>query len=181
MQFREAILGRMTRRAALDLGDYLPYLINRVGSALVVDFSAAALDRHRLGIGMWRVLAVLASEGRQRQIDLAELTSIEASTLSRVVTRLMRMALVTRTRSKASSREVVVELTPKGEAIVERLTPTAIAYEEIAAAGLTAEELALVRRALRQMHRNLREARARDGRPETAKPAAARKATGGKA
>ena len=68
MQFRKAILGRMTRRAALDLGDYLPYLINRVGSALVVDFSAAALARHRLSIGMWRVLAVLASEGRQRQI-----------------------------------------------------------------------------------------------------------------
>jgi DNA-binding MarR family transcriptional regulator len=168
----------MTRRAALDLGDYLPYLINRVGSALVVDFSEAALARHRLSIGMWRVLAVLASAGRQRQIDLAELTSIEASTLSRVVTRLVRMALVTRTRSKTSSREVVVQLTAKGEALVERLTPTAIAYEEIAAAGLATEELALVRRALRQMHRNLREARERERRPAAAKPAA-RTAAGG--
>jgi hypothetical protein len=33
---------------------------------------------------MWRVMAVLASKGSQRQIDLADLTSIDASTLSRI-------------------------------------------------------------------------------------------------
>ena len=40
---------------------------------------------------MWRVMAALASAGSQRQIDIAELTSIEVSTLSRIVTRLVRI------------------------------------------------------------------------------------------
>ena len=67
---------------------------------------------------MWRVMAVLASKGGQRQIDLADLTSIEVSTLSRLVTRLVRMGIVSRTRSASSTREVAVKLTAKGKAQV---------------------------------------------------------------
>ena len=63
-----------------DFSEYLPYLINRVGSALVVDFVQSALVRRHLTIAMWRVLAVLSKDGGQRQIDLADKTSIDVST-----------------------------------------------------------------------------------------------------
>src|SRR5580700_6288236 len=106
------------RPAKLDLGDYLPYLVNRVGTILADQFGAEALAPHRLSIAMWRVMAVLASNEAQRQIDLADLTSIEASTLSRLVSRLVRMGLVTRARSTNSNREVVVKLSPKGQTLV---------------------------------------------------------------
>ena len=101
--------------AKLDLGDYLPYLVNRVGTIIAEQFGTDTLARHGLSIAEWRVLAVLASGG-QRQIDLADLTSTEASTLSRLVTRLVRMGLATRTRSANSNREVVVKLSTKGDA-----------------------------------------------------------------
>src|ERR1700745_3350149 len=71
--------------AKLDLGDFLPYLVNRVGTIVAEQFGEHTLAPHRLSIAMWRVMAVLASEGSQRQIDLADLTSIDASTLSRIV------------------------------------------------------------------------------------------------
>jgi MarR family transcriptional regulator, organic hydroperoxide resistance regulator len=138
-----------------DLGDYLPYLINRVGFALVVEFGGAALARRRLSIAMWRVLAALSDDGGQRQIDLAAKTSIDVSTLSRVVTRLVKMGLVTRTRSATNSREVVVRLTAKGAAVVTELIPKAIAAERTAIAGVSAKDLAVVRRSLRRMYRNL--------------------------
>ena len=89
----------MKQRSKLDLGDFLPYLVNRAGMIIADQFGAKTLTPHGLSIAMWRVMAVLASNGRQRQIDLAELTSIDASTLSRIVTRLGRLGLVTRTRS----------------------------------------------------------------------------------
>ena len=89
----------MTQRSHLDLENYLPYLINRVGSALVANFSENALAGHDLSIAMWRVLAALSTNGEQRQIDLATMTSTDASTLSRLVTRLVRIGLVTRSRS----------------------------------------------------------------------------------
>ena len=120
----------------LDLGDYLPYLVNRVGTIIADQFGAEALTPHGLSIAMWRVIAVLASAGQQRQIDLADLTSTDASTLSRLVTRLVRLGLVTRTRSASSNREVAVKLSPRGEALVGRLIPIAKAYEATAIAGL---------------------------------------------
>jgi DNA-binding MarR family transcriptional regulator len=148
-------------RPHLHLDDYLPYLINRVGSALVLRFTAETLASHRLSIGMWRVLAVLSNNGAQRQVDLADMTSIESSTLSRLVTRIVRLGLVRRGRSRNNSREVLVQLTPKGRALVDRLIPVARELEHVAVAGIPEQELAVVRRVLRQMYANL-EGPARD-------------------
>lgn len=145
----------MSERPHLRLDDYLPYLINRVGSALVLRFTAEALVQHRLSIGMWRVLAVLSDNGAQRQVDLADMTSIDASTLSRLVTRIVRLGLVRRDRSRTNSREVLVQLTPKGRALVDRLIPVARELERVAAAGISEEELAVVRSVLRRMYANL--------------------------
>jgi DNA-binding MarR family transcriptional regulator len=145
----------VTNRPRLHFSEYLPYLINRVGWLLVVDFGQNTLARHRLSIAMWRILAVLANDDGQRQIDLAARTSIDVSTLSRVVTRLVKMGLVTRTRSATNNREVVVRLTPRGAAMLARVIPHALALERIAIAGVPAKDLAVVRRSLRRMYQNL--------------------------
>jgi DNA-binding MarR family transcriptional regulator len=145
------------KRADLDLSEYLPYLLNRVGAALVERFTGEALDAAHLTIGMWRLLVVMSNHARTRQVDLAKLTSIEVSTVSRLVTRLMHRGLVTRSRSATSSREVVVDLSAKGRTLVARLVPTAVRLEQTALRGIPKKELAAVKRALRQMHRNLAE------------------------
>ena len=146
----------MNQRTKLDLGDFLPYLVNRAGMIIAEQFGTDTLAPHQLCIVRWRVMAVLASNGRQNQINLAELTSIDASTLSRIVTRLVRMGLLTRTRSTTSSREVVVMLSAKGNALVARLIPQAYEIETAAAAGLSAEELAIVKRCLRRIYGNMK-------------------------
>ncbi len=146
----------MKAPATIDLGDYLPYLANRVGTIIAEQFGEEALAQHGLSIAMWRVLAVLAANGSQRQIDLADLTSIDASTLSRIVTRLMRMALVTRTRSVRSHREVAVTLSTRGKALVGRLIPLALDYEAAAIAGLSADEIAVLKHCLRRMYGNMK-------------------------
>ena len=139
----------------LDLANYLPYLVNRLGSALVENFTATALAQHSLNIDGWRVMAVLANQGAQRQIDLADLTSIEVSTLSRLITRMVRMGLVTRRRSENSNREVVVELAAKGRGLVKRIIPLAHRLEVSAGAGITASDVAVVKRVLRRMFENM--------------------------
>jgi DNA-binding MarR family transcriptional regulator len=136
----------LARRPHLDLSDYLPYLINRVGSALVARFSEDALAGTRLSIATWRVLAALSNNGRLRQIDIAEITNIEVSTLSRLITRLVHMGLVSRTRSAMSNREVVVELTPKATALVAQLIPIADELQRTATQGLSKQDLIAVKR-----------------------------------
>src|SRR5271155_3320535 len=132
-------------RSRLDLGDYVPYLANRVGMIIAEQFGEEALASHGLSIAMWRVMAVLAANGSQRQIDIVDKTSIEASTLSRLVSRLVRMGFVARSRSANSNREVAVELSAKGSTLVARLIPMARQYETDAIAGLSSRELTLLK------------------------------------
>jgi MarR family transcriptional regulator, organic hydroperoxide resistance regulator len=101
---------------------YLPYLVNRVGVIIAEQFGAKELAP-RMTIAMWRVMVVLAEKGDQRQVDLSSLTTIDASSLSRLVTRMTTVRLVSRTRSTNSSREVVVKLTTKSHTIVALLFP----------------------------------------------------------
>ena len=145
----------VTRRTKLHLPEYLPYLVNRVGAALVARFSGEALERHGLSIAMWRVLVALSDSGPLRQIDLSGLTSVDVSTLSRLITRLVQSGLVTRVRSDNSNREVTIGLTPKGEKLVDQLVPVARDLEKTALAGLSAAELRTAKAALRRMHENL--------------------------
>jgi DNA-binding MarR family transcriptional regulator len=144
------------RRADLELANYLPYLVNRVGVALVERFARDGLQATRLAIGTWRVLAATANHDGVRQVDLARLTSIEVSTVSRLVTRLVQLGLVGRSRSKRSSREVVIRLTPKGKALFVTLAPVAMKLQKTATRGVTKTELAIARRVLSKMHENLR-------------------------
>lgn len=144
----------MIDRPHLELHEYLPYLINRVGSALVARYEQE-LRRHHLSIAMWRVLVALSDNGEQRQIDIAEMTSTDVSTMSRLVTRVVRMGLATRTRSKTNNREVIVELTPKGRMLANKLIPIARKLEQSAIAGLSGAELAATRDSLRRMFQNI--------------------------
>ena len=145
----------MTVRSQLDLANYLPYLVNRLGGALVTNFIATTLAPFDLTIDMWRLMAVLSYRGALRQVDLVDMTSIDASTVSRLVTRLVRMGLVTRRRSETSNREVVIELTAKGRSQVDRIIPSAYKLEQMAAAGVPAKDLAVVKRSLRRMYENM--------------------------
>lgn len=152
-------LSDVTQRQRLDLDNFLPYLLNRVGFALVESFTAAALKVNGLSIDMWRVLAALSNANELRQVDLSEKTSIDASTMSRIVGRLVQMGYVTRSRSKTSSREVLVALSSRGIALVQRTIPIAYQLEAITAADLPAKDLAAVKRALRLFYANLAKAR----------------------
>ncbi len=145
----------MASKSDLDLDAYFPYLINRVGAALVTTFGNEPLRRYRLNIAMWRALAALSKNGGLRLVDLGSVTSIDVSTLSRMVTRLVKFGLASRSRSETSDREVIVRLTPKGRRLLDRLIPVALRFEEVLTEGIPASDLAVVNRALHRMHTNM--------------------------
>jgi len=145
----------MQHKPGLDLDDYLPYLVNRVGRAAVEIMTTDALAAEDLTIDMWRALAALHYDGPQRQVDLSTRTSIEASSLSRVAVRLEGMGLVARQRSKTSSREVMVALSAKGNALVARLIPIAVKLEDLAIKNIPAKDVHVLKRTLRLAFDNL--------------------------
>jgi DNA-binding MarR family transcriptional regulator len=146
---------RVPKRRHLQLEEYFPYLINRAGAALVERFSRDTLAPRGLSIATWRVLAVLANDGGSRLTDISGKTSIELSTLSRLVTRLIRDGYVSRSRAVTSNREITVQLSPKGRTLVAELTPVAEDLQRAAIDGLTKAELKTVKRALTRVYQNL--------------------------
>jgi DNA-binding MarR family transcriptional regulator len=143
--------GRMAR---FDLGRFLPYLINRAGVRLAAAFSAE-IARHGIGLQEWRVLAALLAKGPCRLGDLAGLTSIEISTLSRLVGRMMRADLVARARENGDRRAVRIRLAPRGRRIASAVVPLAHDYERQALAGFAPREADRLRQMLSKVYLNL--------------------------
>jgi MarR family transcriptional regulator, organic hydroperoxide resistance regulator len=137
-----------------ELARFLPYLINRAGARLAVAF---AEDIAPLGVGLqeWRVLAALAAQGPQRLGDLAHLTSIDVSTLSRLIGRMARGKLVARTRENGDRRAVRLALAAKGRRAADAIIPLAHRYERTALAGFDAAEADQLRAMLERVYRNL--------------------------
>ncbi|MBI3710332.1 MAG: MarR family transcriptional regulator [Proteobacteria bacterium] len=137
-----------------DLSRYLPYLINRTGRKLAAIYGRE-LRNYGIDIQEWRVLAVLQSHGDQRLIDLAALTSIDVSTLSRLVTRMVGAGLVQRTRGARDGRSVQVSLTERSRRIVLQLVPKARSVERAALNGMSTDEVEQLKQHLSRIQQNL--------------------------
>jgi DNA-binding MarR family transcriptional regulator len=136
------------------LDSYLPYLLNRAGARIATAFSE---EVRPLGatLQMWRVLAALREGDGRRMGDLSETTSIEVSTLTRLVDNMEKKGLVARRRDAGDARVVALHVTPAGRRLTQRITPIAERYESVALAGFTAAEADILKAALRRLYRNM--------------------------
>lgn len=136
------------------LDSYLPYLLNRAGARIAAAFSE---EVRPLGasLQMWRVLAALRERDGRRMGDLSETTSIEVSTLTRLVDSMEERGLVSRRRDAADARAVMLCVTPAGRRLTQRILPIAERYETVALAGFNAGEVETLRAALRRLYANM--------------------------
>lgn len=136
------------------LNSYLPYLLNRAGARIAASFSA---EVRPLGatLQMWRVLAALRERDGRRMGDLSETTSIEVSTLTRLVDAMEKKGLVARRRDAGDARAVALHVTPAGRRLTRRLLPIAERYERLALDGFSAAETRAVKTALRRLYVNM--------------------------
>jgi MarR family transcriptional regulator, organic hydroperoxide resistance regulator len=108
-----------------------------------------------LTLPMYRVLAALWHQDGQRLGDLSEMTSVEISTLSRLIGAMRRNGLLSRMRPGANGRTVEISLTRTGRVLVERLIPLAQRHEKIGLSGLDADDVKALKKHLVTIYRNL--------------------------
>jgi MarR family transcriptional regulator, organic hydroperoxide resistance regulator len=136
------------------LTEAFPYLLNRVGVRMG-DLFTRRLVTAGLTLAMYRVLAALWEKGEHRLGDLAEVTSVELSTLSRMVGKLARRGLVSRGRPENNGRTVRIELTASGKRLVARFIPLATRHEDVSLRGFKAADIARLKADLAAVYRNL--------------------------
>ena len=138
------------------LSESLAFLLNRagaaVGSAFTLELKACGMT-----LPMWRVLAALWGAGEQTLSGLAEVTSVEVSTLSRQVASLADKGLVSRRPSGMNWRSINIALTPQGRVVVERLLPTVQRHEAAALDGVSPADARRLKLLLQKIYENLLE------------------------
>jgi DNA-binding MarR family transcriptional regulator len=93
-------------------------------SRVLVAVAAGSLAEHEAEVSLqqYRALVLLGSRGPQRPVDLAEALGVDPSTATRLCDRLVEKRLISRRRQVGDRREVRLDLTERGRAIVESVT-----------------------------------------------------------
>jgi len=136
------------------LDGYLPYLLNRAGARIATAFGEE-MRRLDTSLQAWRVLAALREKDGRRMGDLSTTTSIEVSTLTRLVDNMEKKGLVARRRDANDTRAVLLHVTAAGRRLTRRILPIAERYEEVALKGFGAAEAETLKAALRRLYANM--------------------------
>lgn len=142
----------------LNLQDFLPYLLNRAGLRIGVMFSHD-IENFQVSLPMWRVLIELWHNGDHRLGELAQRTSIDLSTLSRLLVTMQRKGLIVRRRSGLDGRALSLTLTQRGMELTERIVPFALHYENVAMRRLSERDVAKLKDLLKVVYDNLHAAK----------------------
>ena len=136
------------------LENYLPYLLNRAGARIADAFGK---EVRPLGatLQMWRVLAALRAQDGRRMGDLADTTSIEVSTLTRLVDGMEKKGLVARRRAADNARAVTLHVKAAGRRLTGRIVPIAEGYEQVALQGFEERDVDVLKAALRRLYANM--------------------------
>ncbi len=136
------------------LASFVPYQLYKATNGLS-RLLRGRLRKSGINLARWRVLSVLKAFGPLSIGQIADATSMEQPTLSRVVDQLASEKLVTRSTSPADSRFVYASLTEAGEVAFHAIAPAALQHQQRALQGFTQAEIRTLRTLLRRIQHNI--------------------------
>jgi DNA-binding MarR family transcriptional regulator len=133
-----------------------------VGRVLVPKLHGILTEAHDRELAVFdlttRQASILASceiGEANTQAQLADIYSLEASSINRLVDRLVRKGFLLRKRSKADRRQVFLEITPAGKKCLWDAIPVASSIAERAWRGVTDGEKATLESIVNKVAANL--------------------------
>ncbi|BCB26503.1 MarR family transcriptional regulator [Sulfurimicrobium lacus] len=114
-------------------------------------YSSAHIRTLDLTPAQFDIIATLGNTPGMPLNELGAKTLITKGTLTGVVDRLSGKQLVERSASPSDGRSQIVQLTPQGETLFERIFPAHLAHMQQAFAELSAEELVVMETSMRRL------------------------------
>jgi len=143
-------------------GQSLGYLVRDTYRAFTRELESR-IAREGVSIGQWYFLRALWEEDGLTQRELSRRVSMMEPTTVTAVNAMESRGLVRRERDADDRRKFKVVLTTKGRQLESKLLPCAKSVNELAAKGLSEDEIATLRRLLDRARANLAPARHVDG------------------
>lgn len=146
----------MAARPAFALDDHVFFWLTQAMGARDRRLNAELKD-FGLRVPEWRALAALYSRHKCTMSELAELASIDRTTLTRTIDRMEEAGWLERLADGADMRITRLALTATGERLFARVWPTVARLNDAAMAGLSPAMVQRLRMMLAQMKSNLDE------------------------
>ena len=135
-----------------------PYRVKRL-YLLVTQFIDEAVKPFGIGRTQWQVISRVHRAGLMTQRDLQSILQVEPATLSGVVDALVTKGWLERLENPEDKRGRVLKLTPLGEQRYATIPNPVAAVERTMLEGVSAQDRAVVERALQRMIENLEQGR----------------------
>lgn len=150
-------------------GDRMAHLVRGAHRGLMRALQMR-LHEHGVAHGHWTFLRVLWRTDGLTQRQLSEQVGVMEPTTYAALQAMEKLGYVTRQRLPGNRKQVRGFLTPRGVALRGTLVPFAEEVNEVALAGVSAEDVAVTRRTLLRMIDNLAEDEARAAASERRMP-----------
>ena len=118
---------------------------------------AQGLRDYGLRVPEWRALAALYARRNSTMSDLAELATIDRTTLTRTIDRMEEAGWLARVADAADMRVTRLELSAAGRRMFERIWPEVEKLNALALEGISKAEIRDLQRILERVHSNLDE------------------------
>jgi len=129
-------------------------VLSRTARAVTRAFDARLAEAGG-SLPVWLVLLALRTTETANQRELAQVVGIQGATLTHHLNGMEDDGLLTRRRDPRNRRVHLVELTPAGEDLFERLRTAAVAHDSLLRKGFTDEDLARLAELLNRMQANV--------------------------
>jgi DNA-binding MarR family transcriptional regulator len=114
----------------LDLEQFLPYRLNRIGTAVSQKFRSVYGRHHDLTIPEWRVLATIGQFDEMGAKAIGAHSSMHKTKVSRAVRALEERRWLKRRESEKDRREEILSLTAPGRKAYLDIARRALAFED---------------------------------------------------
>ncbi len=147
---------RRTQASPFRLETHVFYLLSRTLAARNRALNKS-LARHGIDFPRWRVIAVLSEHPGASMLKLAELTSVDRTTLAHTVRMMAGEGLIERRERQEDRRSVALHLTRAGATAYKRVLPDVVRQNESALAGFKAAEATQLRALLSRILGNIQD------------------------
>ncbi len=144
----------MDKTTAYNLDDALGFIMHRASLRYRCEVGRR-FKEYDVTTEQWAVLCRLREQDDLTQKELAERIVKDQPNLTRMLDKLQQKGLIRRMDNPNDRRAFFIQLTPEGEALMEKLTPLAKEVGTEALCGFTREESDVLKHLLNRVWQNL--------------------------
>lgn len=130
------------------LQQFLTYRFSRLQAKLNAQAARMLKELAGITVTQWRIIALVGSTGQATSAELVRISTIDKGLFSRNLKGLIRDGFVNAEMDKGDQRAQILSLSPRGQALYDRVLPQMRKRQRDLKSGLTDNEVTVLLRAL---------------------------------